>query len=59
VVYDISMETFIIVLTVVAGFAMVTLGVLFSLLRVFAWMGYGLADANDVEITDKRKSDNE
>ena len=53
------METFIIVLAVVAGFAMVTLGVLFSLLRVFAWMGYGLDDANDIEITDKRKSDNE
>ena len=58
-VYDISMETFIIfILAIVAGFAMVTLGVLFSSLRIIAWMGRDLDDMNDIEITDKRKSDN-
>ena len=58
-VYDISMETFIIfILAVVAGFAMVALGVLFSSLRIIAWMGRDLDDMNDIEITDKRKSDN-
>jgi len=58
-VYDIYMDTVLIIILIAAaiGFALVALFLLLSALRLLAWLGNILPDANDIEITDKRKSD--
>lgn len=56
-VYAIYMDVVIILIAVLIGFALATLALLFSTLRLLTWLGRTMPDAYDIEITDKRKND--